>query len=311
VSSLLPFELETHTTPTLFWAWAVATLLLAAGLGFLAGTSYANRSADRGFRKALRAISSLYALALDSLDKAQHLSSLLEHFPGAALTADEVDRLDSKRGSLVETVGRLITKQREGMAKQLEARLKPKPQPIEWKRTSLDPATNAPDRSMFNTNLRSMLEAGTQTDLSSGLLLVTIDRREQLKARFGIKGADDFDKGVAAVIARAIREQDLVCRLTEDSFGVLFPSVDAEAGRRLAQAVRNSVRFHTFRLNDIGPEVLVTASFGYAACAPRDNADTVLARAGDALARSIRRGRNQLHVAEGESVVHYAAAATA
>jgi diguanylate cyclase (GGDEF)-like protein len=295
----------------LFWAWAVATLLLAAGLGFLAGTSYANRSTDRGFRKALRAISSLYALALDSLDKAQHLSSLLEHFPGAALTADEVDRLDSKRGSLMETVGRLITKQREGMAKQLDARLKPKPQPIEWMRTSLDPATNAPDRSMFNMNLRSMLEAGTQTDLSSGLLLVTIDRREQLKARFGIKGADDFDKGVAAMIARAIREQDLVCRLTEDSFGVLFPSVDAEAGRRLAQAVRNSVRFHTFRLNDIGPEVLVTASFGYAACAPHDNPDTVLARAGDALARSIHRGRNQLHVAEGESVVHYAAAATA
>jgi diguanylate cyclase (GGDEF)-like protein len=313
VSSLIPFELETHTTPTLFWAWAVATLLLAAGLGFLAGTAYTNRSADRGFRKALRAISSLYALALDSLDKAQHLSSLLENFPGAALTADEVDRLDSKRGSLLETVGRLITKQREGMAKQLEVRLKPKPQPIpiEWKRTSLDPATNAPDRSMFNTNLRSMLEAGAQMDLSSGLLLVTIDRREQLKSRFGIKGADDFDKGVAAVIARAVRDQDLVCRLTEDSFGVLFPSVDAEAGPRLAQAVRNSVRFHTFRLHDTGPEVLVTASFGYAACSARDNADTALARAGDALARSIRRGRNQLHVAEGESVVHYAAAASA
>ncbi len=121
MSSLLPFELETHTSPTLFWAWGAATLLLATGLGFLAGATYANRSADRGFRKALEAISSLYALALDSLDKAQHLSSLLESFPGAALTAEEVDRLDSKRGSLVETVGRLIGKQREGMAKQLEA----------------------------------------------------------------------------------------------------------------------------------------------------------------------------------------------
>jgi diguanylate cyclase (GGDEF)-like protein len=310
LSSFLPFDLETHTTPTLFWAWGVATLLLATGLGFLAGATYANRSADRGFRKALKAVSSLYALALDSLDKAQHLSGLLESFPGAGLSAEQVDRLDSKRGSLVETVGRLIAKQREGMAKQIEAKLKPKPQPIpiEWQRTSLDPATNLPNRPMFDANLRSMLEAGAQTDLSSGLLLVTIDRREQLKSRFGIRGADEFDKRVAAVIARSIREKDLVCRLTDDSFGVLFPSVDAEAGRRLAQAVRNSVRVHNFRLHDVGPEVMVTASFGYAACSPQDDAETAVARAGDALARSIHRGRNQLHFADGQSVVHCAVA---
>jgi diguanylate cyclase (GGDEF)-like protein len=113
---------------------------------------------------------------------------------------------------------------------------------------------------------------------------------------------------VAAVIARAVREQDLVCRLTEDSFGILFPSVDGDAGQKLAQAVRNSIRFHTFRLHDIGPEVLVTASFGYTACTPKDRAETVLSQAGDALARSSHRGRNQLHLADGASVVHLATA---
>ena len=309
MSSFLPFDLETHAAPALVWAWAIATLLLASGLGFLAGMTYANRSADRGFRKALKAISSLYALAMDSLDKAQHLSSLLETYPGAALTTDEVDRLDTKRGSLVETVSRLVTKQREATARQIEAKLKPKPMPIplEWQRTSLDPATNLPDRSMFDANLRAMLKAGADTDLASGLLLVTIDRREQLKTRFGIRGADDFDKGVAAAIARAVREQDLVCRLSEDCFAILFPSVDSEAGQKLAQAVRKSIRFHTFRLHDIGPEVLVTASFGYTACTPNDRAETVLAQAGDALSRSSRRGRNQLHLADGASVVHMAA----
>jgi diguanylate cyclase (GGDEF)-like protein len=309
VSLLLAFDLEAHTSTTLFWAWGVATLLLATGLGFLAGASYANRSADRGFRKALKALSSLYALALDSLDKAQHLSGLLETFPGAALSTEEVDRLDSKRNSLAETVGRLVTKQREATAKQIQAKLKPKPQakPVEWQRTSLDPTTNLPDRPMFDANLRTMLKAGSQSELSSGLLLVKIDRKEQLRARFGAPRADEFVKGMAAVIARAIRDQDLVCRLNEDSFGVLIPSVDAEAGRKLAQAIRNSVRFHTFRLQDVGPEILVTASFGYTLCPPEEDAETALARAGEALARSIRRGRNQLHVSDGASVVHYAA----
>jgi len=306
VSSLLAFDLEAQTSPTLFWAWGAATLLLATALGFLAGVSYANRSADRGFRRALKAISSLYALALDALDKAQHLSGLLESFPGAALTPEEVDRLDSKRDSLAQTVGRLVAKQREATAKQIEAKLKPKPPAIqvEWQRTSLDLVTNLPDRPMFDANLRAMLAAGSQAALSNGLLLVKIDRKEQLKARFGAVRADEFVKGMAAVIARAIRDQDLACRLDDESFGVLIPSVDAEAGRKLAQAIRNSVRFHTFRLHDVGPEILVTASFGYATCPPEEDAETALARAGEALARSIRRGRNQLHVTDGEALVH-------
>ncbi len=69
MSSLLPFNLDSQTSPAVLWGWAIGTLLLASALGFLAGATYANRSADRGFRKSLRAISSLYALALDSLDK--------------------------------------------------------------------------------------------------------------------------------------------------------------------------------------------------------------------------------------------------
>jgi diguanylate cyclase (GGDEF)-like protein len=310
LSSLLPFDLETSASPTLMWAWAIASLLLASALGFAAGTAYANRSADRGFRKALKAISSLYALALDSLDKAQHLSSLLENYPGASLSAEQVDRLDSKRGSLVETVSRLVTKQREGTAKQLEAKLKPKPQPVplDWERTSLDTATGLPDRSMFDVNLYAMLQAGSQVNLSSGLLLIKIDRREGLKSRFGIRGTEEIDKGVAHVIRRSLREQDLACRLTEDAFGVLFPSVDGEVGQKLAHAVRNAVRFHTFRMNGVGPEVLVTASFGYTTCTPSDHPETALSRASEALSRSSQRGRNQLHLAEGASVVHCAVA---
>jgi PleD family two-component response regulator len=53
--------------------------------------------------------------------------------------------------------------------------------------------------------------------------------------------------------------------------------------------------------------VLVTASFGFTECPPHDSAEAALARAGDALAQSTRRGRNQLHVYADEAVVHCAA----
>ena len=59
LSSLIPIDLPTSTSPTLVWVWAIVSLVMASALGFAAGSAYANRSADRGFRKALKAISSL------------------------------------------------------------------------------------------------------------------------------------------------------------------------------------------------------------------------------------------------------------
>jgi diguanylate cyclase (GGDEF)-like protein len=311
VSSIFEFELPARVSSALFWVWATATLLCGTGLGFLAGVAYANRATDRGLRKAAKTLSSLYALVLDSLENSRKIVALLEGFPKVALTREQVDQLDSKRSSLFDVVGRISSTQRDALTKQADAPLKsrPKAKPFKlvWQRATFDAITNLPDRAAFDTNLALMLEAGTKVDQSSGLLLVRIDRIDQLKSRFGIAGTDAFVKGLGAVISQSIREHDLVCRLAPDSFAVLIPSVDAEGGRRLSQAVRSAVRVHSFRMHDGGPEVLVTASFGFTACSPHDSAEAALNRSGDALSQSTRRGRNQLHVYEGEAVVHCAA----
>jgi diguanylate cyclase (GGDEF)-like protein len=312
VSLILGFEFP-GAGPTLFWAWAVATLVLAAGLGFVAGVSYSGRAGDRGLRKATKTLSSLYALVLDSLENSQKILALLEGFPKLDLSVEQVDRLDSKRSSLLETVGRIIGAQRESSARQMEAKhtevklkARPKPFKMPWKRDSLDSHTGSPDRLAFDVNLALMLEAGTRAEQPSGLLLVRIDRMDQLKSRFGIAGSDAFMKELAALLAQCVREQDLTCRLATDTFAVLIPSVDAESGRKLSQAVRNAVRVHNFRIHDGGPEVLVTASFGFSACPPHDSAEAALKRSNDALAQSTRRGRNQLHVYDGAALVHCA-----
>jgi len=303
---LQTINLDAANSSMLFWAWGTATLVLAVAFGFIAGVSYANRSADRGLRKAVTKLSSLYSLVLEALDKAHKVTQLLEKFPNPALSVDQVDGLDRQRSNLLEALGRVVSRHREAFAVPEEPKAKPKPQVIgvTWQRTSFDASTNLPDRAAFDANLRLMLNTGAESGFSCGLLLVRIDRMDQLRSRFGILGTDVFVKNMAALVSRAVRDQDLTCRLSLDSFGVLLPSVDAEAGRKLSQAVRNSVRFHTFRLQDVGPEVLVTASFGYTICPPGDEPELALARASDGVAQSIRRGRNQLHVFDGEAVVH-------
>jgi diguanylate cyclase (GGDEF)-like protein len=311
VFSILDFDLPTRVSSALFWAWIIASVMLALGLGFLAGVTYANRATDRGIRKASKTLTSLYALVLDSLENSRRIVALLETFPKVALTKEQVDQLDTKRGFLTEMIGRLIGTQRDALAKQVETQAKPRPKtkPIKltWQRGTFDAHTNLPDRTAFDVNLAQMLDAGARAEVPSGLLQIRIDRIDQLKSRFGIAGADAFVKDLAAVMTQSVREQDLACRLAPDLFAILFPSVDAEGGRKLAQAVRNAVRVHNFRTHDGGPEVLVTASFGFTPCPPHDSPEAALTRSGDALAQSARKGRNQLHAYEGEAVVHCAA----
>jgi diguanylate cyclase (GGDEF)-like protein len=307
----LDIDLSSQVTSALFWIWAGSTLLSATTLGFLAGVVYANRATSRGLRKASLSLSSLYALVLDSLENSRKIVSLLENFPRTALTKDQVDQLDSKRGSLLDAVARVISTHRESHSKPPEpqpaSRPKKKPFKMAWQCSSVDGLTNVPDRAAFDANLALMLEATTRADQSSGLLLVRIDRMDQLKSRFGIAGADAFVKELVALLSQSSREQDLVCRMSHDSFAILFPSVDSESGRKLAQAVRNVVRVHNFRTYEGGPEVLVTASFGFTICPAHDSVESAIGRVGDALAQSMRKGRNQLHVYEGEAVVHCAA----
>ena len=79
---LLAFDLEPHTSTTLFGrgAWR-RFALLASGFGFRPGRRTRIGRPTGVSERGLKALSSLYALALDSLDKAQHLSGLLETFP--------------------------------------------------------------------------------------------------------------------------------------------------------------------------------------------------------------------------------------
>ena len=85
---------------------------------------------------------------------------------------------------------------------------------------------------------------------------------------------------------------------------VLMPAVDPQTGGELAGTIRDRVRGYQFRVDETGQEVLVTASFGYTRLFPADTAELALNRAGSALAKSLGRGRNQLHVHDGSSLTH-------
>ena len=309
-STVLPILADQQAVSALppdFWFWCAATSLISAIVGFVGGYQYARTVAKRTFHQAAKKVSKLFELVIEALESAQDVCRMLETFPQLKLTADQTNRLNRKRIHLFETVAGIVESQQE--SQQVEAapppeKTRPENLNIEWTRTPEDIGTGLPNRQAFESNLRSLLELSDQYEIEHGLLLVKLDKLDHLKSRFGTPRAEKFLKKLASIVCLSLRDEDLACRFNTETFGVLMPDVDGETGRSLCEIIRETVRNHHFQLDNGGPEVLVTASFGFTTCFPGDNFELALNRAGDALSKSQRRGRNQLHVHDGNSLAH-------
>jgi diguanylate cyclase (GGDEF)-like protein len=305
------FSTVEAAVPEAVWLVGAAALLMTAGLGFGAGVYCARNAPKWALQRARKNITQLFQMTVQSLESAHEVCLLLEQFPNLQLSAAQVERLEAQQNRLLESIAGSLERQQvlaELVAGEQERKAertrKPEELRIDWLKVPEDRKTGLPDRAAFEANLSLLLELGSQAEAESGLLLVKVDKLNHLRARFGAAGADHFLKKMTSIVCRSMRDDDLACLYSDDTIAVLFPAVSHTAGRQLAETIRNTIRHYHFRLDESGPEVLVTASLGYSPCLPTDNADLVVNRAGDALSKSQRRGRNQLHVHDGQALVH-------
>lgn len=288
----------------LIWAGLAGLLLVAVIAGFYAGVLCAPALQERAVRRATRHVHRLLQISLKEFDRSSQLCQLLGTHAKVGFKDSDWQRLENSRLQMADAWKALADLQTRSVVQPV-----PSNQPFEtnslalpeWDRTPIETDTQLPDRTAFTGNLKKLLEASTERNQMNGLLLVRIDKCEQLLGRYGAAAVASLQSRVASVLIKAIRDEDLVCRLGSDQFGILLPGVNALAGVRLAESIRSAVRDHAFRLEASGPAVLVTASFGYAACLPCDSADLTIDRAEDALSKSQSTGRNQLHVHDANS----------
>jgi two-component system, cell cycle response regulator len=296
--------------PGAIWLWGVLTLVLTAVVAFVAGIRFARASVRWTQERARQRLSMLVPLVVESLTAAEHLCRALAEIEGLRLSGLQFEQFATSRQRLAETLMRVDERQQcaeAALAEERAVRRAADEFAVSWTREPEDEPTRLPDRWAFDTNLTNLLAQGAESAVESGLLLVRIDRLDHLRSRFGPRGANQLVERMARLLCRTIRDKDLVCRFAEDSFAVLLPGVDSAAGGQLAQSLRTAIREHQFHLDAGGTEVFVTASFGYSGCLPGETAEQVVGRAVHALAKSERRGRNQLHIHDGSRVVHCAA----
>jgi diguanylate cyclase (GGDEF)-like protein len=296
--------------PVEWWLGGIGILFVAAASGFCAGFYCARLNDRRAYERARAGVAQLFQTMLQTLDTARELCGQLEKIPDKFLKPEQTAQLEKRRGGLLEALTRIISRHALP-ATPAETEQSPPPAArefaIAWLRHPVDPATDLPDRAAFEANLAALLAACQNANCESSLLMIRVDKLPGLVARFGRSTTEKLIRRLAGVVCRAVRDEDLVCRCNGETLGILFPKLDLEGATRLGRAVRDSVRSHHFRVEETGPEVLLTASFGCTACRPAENVELILNRAFDALSKSQRVGRNQLHVHDGLALVHCAA----
>ena len=144
-----------------------------------------------------------------------------------------------------------------------------------------DPLTGLGTRGTFEHRLAEVRDV-------FAVISVDIDHLDQLNGALGREAGDDILRAVARALLASTREQDVVCRTDDDGFTILM----AGAATAIVGSVAERIRAAVAEL--VSGAFPVRVSVGWAVGATGDDPTAVWARAGDALGRAQREGRNRV-----------------
>ena len=162
-----------------------------------------------------------------------------------------------------------------------------------------DELTGLANRRRLNEVLAVETARAQRSGHALGLAMIDIDQFKDYNDHYGHQAGDDCLKQVALAIAGAAqRAGDLAARYGGEEFVLILPDADANAARRVAEGLRQSIEalgLHHVR----SPSGRVTVSIGVAALASGGPTDpeSLLHAADTALYRAKNEGRNQVQVA--------------
>jgi diguanylate cyclase (GGDEF)-like protein len=128
------------------------------------------------------------------------------------------------------------------------------------------------------------------------LLLIDVDRFEQVNELFGRAAGDALLGRLAEVILSTIRAEDVLARLKDDTFAIVGRDTGLDGGARLGERLRAAIAEVLFSVDDVPVELRV--SIGVSAVAPPQerSLEELLARAESGLRLAKQRGRNRVAV---------------
>ncbi len=234
--------------------------------------------ADEGLREAARALGLVSALTVPWVHR-DGVAGIL------AVIAGERAFFDEDLTRLMETLGHDISFGVSDHDRQQELL-----------RLSLyDSLTGLPNRAYFERSTISALARAARSRQTIALAVMDLDGFKEWNDLQGHAAGDELLKTVAAKLREVVREGEGVARLGGDEFGLAVTADNLDALTAL------SVRLLT-AVGQADPEKRVTASLGWATCAPGEAIDytALLVHADEALYAAKADGRNTFRVFGGD-----------
>jgi len=154
-----------------------------------------------------------------------------------------------------------------------------------------DALTGLPNRLLFNARLQQSIERAERCSGSLALVFVDLDRFKHINDSQGHPAGDELLRQVAHRLAKAVRQEDTVARISGDEFMVLLEGVGPTEHARVA--VEQLIEVFKTPLPVRGHPILMTASMGICIY-PQDGqeVDELMRNADIAMYRAKEDGRN-------------------
>lgn len=154
-----------------------------------------------------------------------------------------------------------------------------------------DGLTGLSTRRAFKADAEKYVALARRHRSQLSVITFDIDFFKAINDTYGHAGGDMVLRAVAQAAQSAMRRSDLLGRVGGEEFAVVLPDADGTAAMAVAEKLRHA--FRALEFAGSRPPIKVSASFGVATLDPgRDDLETVLLKADEALYEAKRSGRN-------------------
>lgn len=156
--------------------------------------------------------------------------------------------------------------------------------------------THTFNRKAFDTRLKEAMDEARQSGSELTLLMLDVDHFKKFNDTYGHLIGDEVLKIVARALTDSVKGMDTVARYGGEEFAVILPKTPVGGGMIVGEAIRRTIANRELKRRDTGENYgQVTVSIGVGCFRKAtDSAESLIARADEALYRAKKSGRNKV-----------------
>jgi len=180
----------------------------------------------------------------------------------------------------------ILMKEYSSELSQLNDMLEKKTKKFEEK-ASIDHLTKLYNRYKFTELFISEYNTMLQRDNNMSLMMLDIDKFKLVNDNYGHNAGDKVLVELSQLLAKHLRNVDIIARWGGEEFVVLLPTADVKTTEMLANRIREELS-----TINMGDDLYITSSFGVTGVKAGDRLEDTIQRADDALYKAKDSGRN-------------------